>query len=315
MKIFLFLLPFLLCLGLSCEKKKDFVLDEIDLVPEGIAYSEKDKLLYVTSIAKSKIITVSSTGQQKDFVTQADGYIPGVGIWVDDEKGQVLALGGYFMREKTESALFVFDVRSRKLIRKHSIEDGERHFMNDLVLTRTGDIYVTDTESSSIYVLKNGQRSFELFTRSSDIDFPNGIAVSDNDRKLYVASYSKGVRVIDIATKRILNQEDSLSLSHGIDGLEFYKGNLFAIQNGVQKNGDNFRKLLLNKTGDAIVGVEVIDANNAALNLPLTFCVADGNAVVIGNSNLQFLNQVTFKITAVDSLKKTRLLTYELDRR
>ena len=48
------LVPLLL---FACTSKTpvEYVLDEKDLVPEGIAYSEKKDAFYLTSVAKSKI--------------------------------------------------------------------------------------------------------------------------------------------------------------------------------------------------------------------------------------------------------------------
>ncbi len=311
--------PFLLgaCLSLWCtmvacvnkDSTHTYVLDEVDLVPEGIAYSPTTQLFYLTSIAKSKIITVNEAGVQVDFVGPGKGFTPGVGINIDERNSSVLALGGYYLDDQTRTTLFRFDLRSGKQLATYSITDGGRHFMNDLVLSQTGDVYITDTDAASIYLLKKGSDSLQLFLKTSEIEYPNGIAISDNDELLYVAS-STGVRVIDLKTKEVLNGPDSVGVSQGIDGLEFYRGNLYAVQNGVPANGDNFRKLFLNARGDQVTKAQVIDYS---LNLPLTFCIANGRAVVIDNSNLQFLDQRNYQITAPDSLRKTKLVSYQID--
>ena len=83
-------------------------------------------------------------------------------------------------------------------------------------------------------------------------------------------------------------------------------------KNGVRKNGDNFRKLTLNATQDRIVDVEILDADPSRLKVPLTFCIAEGQAVVIGNSNLEFMDQENFGFPERDSLRHTRLIIYDL---
>jgi len=317
MKKFTFIIfIFSFCLiGCESERPANYILKEKELVPEGIAYSESTNLFYLTSIAKSKIITVDkNSGEQTDFISEGEfGFMPGVGIYVDDNRNLLHALCGYYMTNDSITSLFTFDISSKKLLKRANVNDDGEHFLNDLVIDKKGNIYITDTKAAAVYLLEHGADSLKLFYKSDEILYPNGIAISEDNTKLYVASYTNGVRVIDIRTKTILNEVDSTENSQGIDGLEFYKGNLYAVQNGIDANGYNFRKLELNNAKDKIAEVKLIDSDNPDLNLPLTFCTTDNQAVVIGNSNLQFLDQVTLTFLYPDSLKKTKLLIYNLD--
>jgi len=306
---------FVLFVVFACATKPrtEYVLDEKDLVPEGIAYSAKKDAFYLTSVTKSKIIAVDrATGQQTDFIGKQEfGYQPGVGIWVDDKRNLVHALGGYYMLPDSLSSLYTFDIDTKKLLRRYNLSD--QHFLNDMVVDKKGNIYLTDTKDASVFLLKKGADSLELFYTSPEIEFPNGIAISDDNSKLYVASMPTGVKVLDVASKRILNQTDTLDISTGIDGLEFYKGHLYGIQNGVGANGFNFRKLVLNEAQDKIVKAEIIDSGNPDLYVPLTFCFAENTAVVIGNSNLGHLNQETMQFSEFDTIPNTKLLVYEIE--
>ncbi len=311
----LFITVCVICFA-SCESKDRtyYELDEIELTPEGIAYSATTDLFYLTSIAKSKIITVDGeTGTQEDFISEKEaGFMPGVGIVVDDKRGVLHALGGYYMLKGSHTALYTFDIESKKLLKKYAVVDTGDHFLNDLIQDMTGNLYITDTKASAVYFLKNGNDSLELYYQSKEIEYPNGIAISGDYTKLYVASTTKGVRVFDIPTKTILNGVDGTGISLGIDGLEYFKGSLYAIQNSYAANGDNFRKLILNKSEDEVSKVEVIDSNNPDLDVPLTFCIANDKAIVIGNSNLEHLDQISLTFPQPDSLKKTKLLIYPL---
>lgn len=310
------LLPALF-LAIGCSKtpeRTDYTLNEAELVPEGIAYSQSTHKFYLTSVAKAKIIVVDEeTGQQSDFITEGKyGFMPGVGIWVDDASRQLLALGGYFQKEDTKTTLFRFDLTTGALLQKYSIADTGRHFLNDLVMTRQGDVYITDTYGHAVYVLEQGSEQLKVYLQSSEIEYPNGIALSDDKSKLYIASTTKGIRVVDIKSKEILNAADTTGASNGIDGLELYNNSLYAVQNSVAKNGDNFRRLLLNDAGDQITGIEIIDSTKQNLNVPLTFCIAKDKAVVIGNSNLQYLNQADYSFPKPNALQKTKLVLYNL---
>ena len=293
----------------------EIILDEKDLVPEGIAYSENEDAFYLTSVGLSKIIKVDrKTGKQDDFIKKHEfKYSPGAGIWIDDEHHLLHAIGGYYALKDSLSSLYTFDLDTNELLKRYDVATEGQHFLNDLVKDNKGNIYLTDTKDSSVYMLRKGNDILELFYKSEEIKYPNGIAISDDNTKLYVASATHGVRVIDISTKEILNKKDTLGLTQGIDGLEFYHNHLFAVQNGVKANLYNFRKLILNQNQDEITGVEVLDSNTEKLDVPLTFCIVDGKAVVIGNSNLQYLNQENYIFAEADSIKKTRLIVYQIN--
>ncbi|MFK7814669.1 MAG: SMP-30/gluconolactonase/LRE family protein [Maribacter sp.] len=310
-----YMIAFLATMILACTSKAqiEYVLDEKDLVPEGIAYSSKTDAFYLTSVTKSKIVAVDrSTGKQTNFIEELEfGYQPGVGIWVDDQRNELHALGGYYMLPDSLSSLYTFDINTHKLLKRYDLSD--KHFLNDMVVDINGNIYLTDTKDASVYLLKRGSESLELFYKSPEIDDPNGIAISEDNTKLYVASWLKGVRVLEISTKKILNDTDTIGVSQGLDGLEFHKGHLYAIQNGSDDNGFNFRKLLLNEKQENIVDVEVIDNDQTRLDVPLTFCFAENKAVVIGNSNIGHLNQETMQFSESDTIKHTKLLVYEIE--
>ena len=315
----LILITIALFLLFACEKSPNerlfYELADKETVPEGIAFSEKTQKYYLTSVAKSKIVEVDkTTGAQKDFITQFQyGYMPGVGIFVDDHKEILYAIGGYFFIKDSLSSLFAFDLRSKKLLNRYHVKDQGEHFLNDLIQDKNGNFYLTDSKGSAIYHLNVEKDSLYNFFESEEIQYPNGIAISDNNSKLYIASFNKGVRILDLKTKKVINKIDSSGNTNGIDGLEFYNGNLYGVQNGVQENGDNFRKLVLNKDQSDIIDIKVIDNDPKKLKVPLTFSIDNEKAVVIGNSNLEYLNQVNLTFPQKDSLRPTKLYIYDLD--
>ncbi|HET6557146.1 MAG TPA: SMP-30/gluconolactonase/LRE family protein [Prolixibacteraceae bacterium] len=315
MKNVIILLLFLSFVGCKSEPRKEYILADPELVPEGIAFSRRTNSFYLTSLAKAKIVKVNrTTGEQEDFIGELEfEYQPGVGIYVDDERNRLYALGGYYLLKDSIAALYAFDLTTQELVKRVDMPHTGEHFLNDLIMDKDGNLYMTDTKDSSVYRLNLGSDSLELFFKSPEIKYPNGIAISDDNTKLYIASFPDGVRILDLKEMKILNQVDTAGLSNGIDGLEFYQGNLYAVQNGVRANSNNFRKLILNKDQDQIMGVEVIDSNNPELELPLTFCMADHQAIVIANSNLQYWNQTSLQFDLEpDSLKNTKLLVYNL---
>lgn len=313
MKYIKTIVPLLFIFGCTVRTPNEYILNERDLVPEGIAYSKDKDVFYLTSVAKSKIIEVDrKSGKQNDFLKEGEfGYSPGAGIYVDDEQNLLHAIGGYYMLPDFLSSLFTFDINTKKLLKRYDLT-GE-HFLNDMVKDKKGNMFLTDSKDSSIYLLEHESDSLELFYKSSEIEFPSGIAISEDNTKLYIASIPKGIRIMDIAAKSILNKADTLGISQGIDGLEMYNNNLYAVQNSVGANGFNFRKLILNQAQDKIVAVEIIDSNNPELYVPLTFCLVENQAIVIGNSNLGHLDQETFQFAESDTIPNSKLLVYRIE--
>jgi len=311
-----FISAFFLVFG--CQKKlpQEYVIQELQLVPEGIDYSLNKDKFYLTSIAQSKIIMLDrKTGAQEDFIESEEyGFRPGVGALVDNNEDILYALGGYYMFRDSLISLYAFDLNSGQLLNRYYVKDPGDHFLNDLIMDNKGNLYITNTKDASIYTLEKGSNSLKLFFKSTEIQYPNGIAISDDNTKLYVTSYHKGVRSIDIQKKIILNENDTVGISHRIDGLEFYNGNLYAIQKGLGEVSNNFKKLILNKEQTEIIGEEIIDDynHNPYLSKPLTFCIVKNRAVVIANSNLEYLDQVNFTFTESEEMQKTKLLVYDL---
>ena len=314
-QIFFFVLV-ILCLGCGSNiQNTHYILDEIDLVPEGIAFSEAKQKYYISSVAKSKIISVDKAGgEQEDFIHEQEyGFMPGVGVLVDDDKNVLHALCGHFRLNDSLTSLFTFDLDSKALLKRYSLQDKEgSHFLNDLIMDNLGTIYITDSKAAAVYQIRPEANSLELFLKSDEIQYPNGIAISDDQTKLYVAAHLNGVRIIDIKTRTILNGKDSLGISSRIDGLEFYNNHLYAVQYGSESTDENFRKIVLSENQAQIIGAEELSTTSGKLNVALTFCIEHNRAVVIGNSNLQYLDQEKFIITNPDSLEKTRLLIYDL---
>ncbi len=315
LKPYLIILPFLYLF--SCTETPvptEYIIAEKSFVPEGITYSKQTDKFYLTSVGLAKILELDrKTGEQIDFISQNEyDYTPGAGILVDEDEQILYALGGYYQLSDPQTSLFGFDIKTKKLIKKYDAPEGSNHFLNDLIQDKEGNLYITDSKDSSVYILDKGSESIKLFFKSPEIEFPNGIAISDDNSKLYIASMVQGVRILDLETMNLLNDRDTMGISQGIDGLEFHNDHLYAVQNSVGANSFNFRKLILNENQDGIIDVEVIDSHNPELDVPLTFCIAGRKAIVIGNSNLQHLDQKTFKFNDSETVLPTRLLTYDL---
>lgn len=183
-----------------------FSIKEKDLFPEGMDYDPVEKVFYIGSIHKGKVIKVNKKGETSDFIKAGqDGLLPTIGLRVD-EKRRHLWIVSSFGRKNTSiaqnlfgtSGLFKYDLKTGKLIKKYMLPQEEGHFLNDLVVNNNGDVYVTDSYKPAVYKIAAENDRIEKFIELEG--FPNGIEFTPDQSKLFVAS--QGVYLVDIKTKK-----------------------------------------------------------------------------------------------------------------
>ncbi len=268
-----------------------FTIPEPDLIPEGIAVDARSGTLYVGSLHKHKIVAVSDGGV-RDLVTdgtQGLGEVLGLkvdpagrSLWVCSAEGD--AVGG---NPKRRSALYRFALPGGAFERSWPAPGAGAHLLNDLALTRSGDAFLTDSEDGSVLRLRAGADALEHFTAEGRFAYPNGIALSRDDRLLYVADLG-GITVFDLPTgvERPLDAPEDVTLA-GIDGLSVANGNLVAVQNGVDP--PRIVVFWLAADGRRVLGAEVLERGNPLFDDPTTGAVAGSWYLYLANTQLSAL--------------------------
>ena len=285
-----------------------------DLIPEGIAYHPEKSILYLSSIYKDKLIAYDlNSGMTKDLITSGQyGYKHGIGIEIKDNK--LFALSSALKNDRGSSLLLVFDLEEETLIGRYQLKDTVSHFMNDLAISQKGQIFITDTGRSVVYKLDYPDGDITLFMEDESIKQPNGIAISDDDRFLYVDSWTTGIRIVDLSTGTIVNSDYSgTDKWMPVDGLKYYKGDLYGIRNGFNdKHLHGLLKLGLSEDKKEIDTILPLLINHPKMNIPTTFSIHDGYAYILANSQMDRLNQSEFKLVNSDSLTDTYVLKVKL---
>ena len=274
--------------------KTAFTIPEADLIPEGIAWDPGSRRLFLGSLAKNKIvaIAVDGGGKARDFVPSGrDGLQRVLGMKVDPARkslwvcsAEADAPGGNTTRVST---LFRFDVASGKTLQKIASPAGGKHLFNDIAIAKDGGLYVTDSEEGAVYRLRAGQETLEVFQPGGRFFYPNGIALSDDGRFLYVA-HVLGIQAWELSSGRAfdLPSPDDVTLI-GIDGLSFDRGALVAVQNGMEPNRVAYFPLA--PSLDRVTGLRVLERGNPAFEIPTTGAVAGDDYYFIANSQLRAL--------------------------
>jgi hypothetical protein len=128
-------------------------------------------------------------------------------------------------------------------------------------------VYVSDGAEGAIYRVGGVTGVFDRWFESDRFASPQGLAFSADERYLFVADYSYGIFRIGMKDRSmlLLPVPDDLAIM-GIDGLDFYDGDLVVIQNGVRPH--RVLRLTLAERMDRITGWETLEANHPDFDEP-----------------------------------------------
>ena len=98
---------------------------EKDLVPEGIAVDGRTGNIYVSSIAKQKIVVIDAKGNQRDFIASGEhGFLEGLGMKVDSKRNLLWAISVKTQPKSYKSQVHAFNLNSGKTEQSYSLEDS-----------------------------------------------------------------------------------------------------------------------------------------------------------------------------------------------
>jgi hypothetical protein len=257
-----------------------FVTEEKDLVPEGLAYDARQNVYYLSSLNRRKIVKITPKGVVSDFVPAGrDKLLPVLGIRPDPIDGTVWA--NSWSDDLGQSELLHFDA-SGKLLGRYALKDAAKHGFNDLVVTKHGDVILTDSLSNQVLRFEPAAHTFSPLAVHRSLSEPNGIALDDTDRQLFVAD-DFGVVCLDLVNgdSADVNAGPRNTLA-GADGLYWHKGSLIAIQNAI--GSPRIAAFRLSKDGTHVTQTTVLEYRTAFTLEPTTGAVHGSDFYFIVNS-------------------------------
>jgi DNA-binding beta-propeller fold protein YncE len=263
-----------------------FVTEEKDLVPEGLAYDARQNVYYMSSINRRKIVKITAEGRVSDFVPAGrDNLLAVLGIRLDPVDGTVWA--NSWEEDTWRTELLHFDA-SGKLLGRYAPEDAGKHGFNDLVVRKNGEVILTDSISNQVFRFDRGAHTFVRLPVHRLLSGPNGIALADDDRQLFVADDLGVVHVnLDNGDSVDVNPGPRSTLA-GIDGLYWHRGSLIAVQNGI--GSPRIVAFRLSKDGSRAIQTVVLENRSAFTTLPTTGAIHGNDFYFIANSQVDNLN-------------------------
>lgn len=287
-----------------------FRLKDPKLIPEGIAYDAEDKRFFIGSVAQHKIVAAHAK-ELSDFSSAADKLDAILGLAVDITRKYLYAVTTNAFEESAKkerrNAVVQYDLKDGRLTDRFAAPDAMQ--LNDLAVAQDGTLYVTDSETGSLFRKKPEEKALTKFGATGALRGANGIALAP-DGALYV-TLSTGIARVDTTSGEPtrLPQPDTV-VTGGIDGLYWHDGDLIGIQNST--NPGRVIRIALTDKGMRIAGVTVLQSHHhPEFDEPTTGAIANGALHVIANSYVgHYQPDGTIKDTA--DLKRTAIVAVPL---
>jgi hypothetical protein len=262
-----------------------FLTEEKDLIPEGLAYDSAQNLFYLGSLNRRKIVKIDPDSRVSDFVPSGRyNLLPVLGIRLDPNDGTIWANS---FEDSGRTELLHFDASS-KLLGRYAPQDPGKHGFNDLVVRKNSEVILTDSLSNQVFRFLPASKTFTPLVIHRTLFYPNGIALVDDGRMLYVAD-ALGVIALDLsdAVSRDVDPGPHSTLA-GVDGLYWHNGSLIAIQNGI--GSPRIAAFRLSKDGLRVVQTTVLENRTPFTVLPTTGALRGNDLYFIANSQIDNLN-------------------------
>jgi sugar lactone lactonase YvrE len=216
-----------------------------DLRPEGITNDPESDRWFVGS-QRGEIWQIDRRGRAQPFIT-GTGLREVLGLKVDAGRRRLWAVTGVFpdllpaggapKPDVGVSGLHAYDLESGERVSHCELDERPTlHGLNDMAIAQNGDVYVTDSTAGAVYRVPSGACRFEVLHRGDDFTFPNGIVITPDGKRLYVA-HIEGLSAIEIhanaATytgKRTRLKVPANAAVNSIDGLAWDGTDLLGIQ-------------------------------------------------------------------------------------
>jgi sugar lactone lactonase YvrE len=296
-----------------------FKIEEPGLLATGMTFDATTGDFYIASARGRKILRRAKDGKVTDFVREAqDGFLCGAGLAIDAPRNLLYAStsGAPFMKgaqkeDDGRAGLFAFNLKTGETVRKVWLAgDGRKHFLNNLAVDRAGNVYVSDSLNSGIYLWRRDASALEEIAPPAMFEGSQGLALSDDEKTLFVGDFVEGLWALDLATKtkrRIPAPADAYLV--GMDGLAKVKDGFVTVQ--LQVRPHRVVRLHLDPQWQRVVSVEVLESNHPEYDAPIQGTIAEGAFWYVADSQLETLDPKTGEFPA-EKAKATVVLKLAL---
>lgn len=276
------------------------------IYPEGVVYDETTGTFFVSSTSNGAIFRGNYETGEVDILTPGADGRTAIGMALDDQ-GRLYVAGGQ------TGLVSVYDSASGELLATFTNGLAPETFLNDVAITPSGDVFVTDSFNPRLYRLPTGVLGTDQATPTSDgelvvaVDLAptvfafaegfnaNGIVVTPDGASLLVVQANTGnLYNIDVASGTV----DVVDLGDGTltggDGMVLDGQTLYVVRSG--------EVTAVEMGADFATGTIIDSFDDPSFSSPTTAAKVDNCLLVV---NSQFANResgtptLPFSVTAL----------------
>jgi hypothetical protein len=267
-----------------------FELEDRTLLPEGIAHDAATGAFFIGSSLRGTITRVGFGNALSEFAARAQGLDGILGLAADSPRRLLYAVGTSALteegRKRRSNAVLAYDLDKQVLVRRVDVPEAVQ--LNDVAVGFGGRVFASDSASGAIFEIPRAGPP-RTVVPPDRLRGSNGLAVSPDGRKLYVA-HSTGLAVVDPATgavKRVVNTTRETVAA--IDGLYQFQGELIGVQNLTTPG--RVIVIRLSKDGESITRVRtLLSHHHNALQEPTTGVVTDRGFYLLAATGISHMN-------------------------
>ncbi|HQQ77885.1 MAG TPA: hypothetical protein PLB01_11055, partial [Thermoanaerobaculia bacterium] len=275
-----------------------FTLGARDLVPADLAWDAAAKVFYVASLRKRKIVRVTpgaagAPAAMADFAGSDGTALDAVlGLKVDTARRRLWAvtagdpaMEGFRPEDYGRSQLVAFDLATGAILGRWSPLTRPPHQFGGLAVDAAGNVWVTDTASGEIHVLKAGAEELAVAAAAGAFVAPKSVAFSADGARVWVSDLARGVYRLDAATgaATLLDQPPG-PWPAGLDGLVFHRNALVGVQGTVSVG--RVGRWTLEPDGNSFTGMEILDCAHPSYRVPVGGTAVGDDYVYVANSQV-----------------------------
>lgn len=289
---------------------------ELQLI-EGIAHDRRSRALFASSVSDRRIERIAPNGVRHTLLrlSEAEGFP--MGLTFDRSRGLLwAAVDSAPFREDKPGAGGVMRIAAES--GEHVLigaEPGTALHIGDIALGPDGSVYAADSQSGAIYRCARDCTQLSLLVAPGRLRSAQGMAVTADGKRLYVADYGYGLLAIDTrdgATVRV-DAAPGIALD-GIDGLALRRGRLIAVQNGWTPA--RVIEIGLDRRGMTATSLRVLARGGPAAESPGQFALGRGGEILmVSNSQWARLDKPAAGRSPAVSTRLVRLIEPKAGRR
>jgi len=226
---------------------------------EGVAWDPSERRLYATSVAGQRLLRLSRDGSSAT-VAAANGVAGLFGAFHDPVRDQIWVASSPIVLAATPHTGFrgVVSFQRGTLVRMIPPKEGTEPVLGDVTVARDGTVYASDGMTGAVYQCRPGCGRLETLLAPGTLFSAQGMAVSPDQRWLYVADYRYGIAVLERTTGRLRQLQTAAPMMlDGIDGLLSCGRDLIAVQNGILPA--RIIRLSMSRSGERVERLTVLE--------------------------------------------------------